>query len=494
MLSSIRRMLDAFEENQISYCHWKSNEHLEPALNGDTDLDMLFLPEQRDKLDAILNQCGLKRFRAMPLMQYNAIEDYIGFDIETAKIWHLHLHYRMTLGEKHLKGYTVTPWGQKIIDARIRDNTGIYTSCPEDEMLLFLVRNAMKLRWRDFGKKIGKSDLREWEWLQNKVVREKLLVRAKEFFTDKLSDYIIGLTDMKLKNKNQLLKLQRALRKELKIYTGYSRVNSYLTRTKREVYWFVGAVFRRLGLNGNKPNRRISPAGGCAVAILGCDGAGKSTTLSYIRKEFSKKIDVKCVYLGSGDGSSSLIRKPMKYVAKKVGGKGVGKAVEKEYVQSQEAEKQVSLKARLYSFAKIVWALTLADEKKKKLRQITKARNAGMLVLIDRYPQIEVPGICDGPLLTKYLSREKGMLYYLAKKEYDIYSMSKENLLDLAIKLTVPTEVAMERKPEMTAEKLNEKKKTVMMLEVAHRECIIDTSVDKIESCGKVMNEIWQVI
>ena len=79
MLKSIKQMLDAFEENKIIYCHWKSNEHLAPALVGDTDLDMLFLPEQRSEIDRVLNECGLKRFRATPLMQYKGIEDYIGF-------------------------------------------------------------------------------------------------------------------------------------------------------------------------------------------------------------------------------------------------------------------------------------------------------------------------------------------------------------------------------------------------------------------------------
>ena len=110
---------------------------------------MLFLPEQRSQLDAVLNQCGLKRFRSMPLMQYNAIEDYIDFDEETAKIWHLHTHYRMTLGEKHLKGYTVTPWGPYILQHRIFDELGIYVSCSEIELVLLVTRNALKLPFRD---------------------------------------------------------------------------------------------------------------------------------------------------------------------------------------------------------------------------------------------------------------------------------------------------------------------------------------------------------
>lgn len=494
MLKSIKQMLDAFEKNKIEYCHWKSNEHLAPALVGDTDLDMLFLPEQRSELDRILNACGLKRFRATPLMQYNAIEDYIGFDKETAKIWHLHTHYRMTLGEKHLKGYTITSWGYQILENRIWSEQGIYTACYEDELILLLVRNSMKLRWRDIGKKIGPDDVAELTWLLQRIDKERLTAHAHQYLGEEAADEIVKLSSEKLIKKAQMNCLHSILRRELKPFTGYSTASSWWIRSKRELYWLIGAVIRHAGLNTNKPNRRVSPSGGCTVAFLGCDGAGKSTTIAYVKKEFSKKLDVKTVYLGSGDGSSSLLRKPMKLVARKVGGKGVGHAVEKEYADTQGTKKRVSMKARLYSIAKVIWADTLANEKKKKLRQIAKARNNGMLVLIDRYPQTEIPGYSDGPLLTKYLEKGHGFLHKRAMKEFGIYQSAYTNPPDLALKLMVPTEVAIARKPEMTAKEINNKKEAVMAMNPSRNSVVVDTSVDMTESFGNVMNEIWKLI
>ena len=492
MINSIKSMLEAFEENHIIYCHWKSNEHLLDALNGDTDLDMLFLPEQRAEIDRILNSCGLKRFRATPLMQYNAIEDYIGFDAESAKIWHLHLHYKMTLGEKHLKGYTVTPWGYEILNNRIYDDSGIYTSAPEDELILLLVRMALKLRLRDFGKKIGQDDIIEFKWLKERVDYTTLEKRAKIFLASSCVDMILKLARCELTKKKQLKKLQKKLRKALKPFTGYNAFTSWYTRTKREIYWLIGGVKRRLKMDSCKPNRRLSPSGGCVVALLGCDGAGKSTTLEYIRKEFSKKIDVKKVYLGSGDGSSSILRKPMKLIAKKVGGRGLGHSVESEY--NEKSKKRVSLKAKLYSLAKIMWAMTLASEKKKKLKTIAKARNNGMLVLVDRYPQTDVAGYSDGPLLSKYLKKGHGLLYRIALKELRIYESAKKNPPDLTLKLTVPTEIAIARKPEMTAEEIENKKAVVMSLNISPNTAIVDTSVDKTVSFSQAMSKIWDII
>lgn len=490
MLKSIQQMLDAFEENNIKYCHWKSNEHLEEALMGDTDLDVLFLPEQRTQIDSILNNCGLKRFRSTSLMQYNAIEDYIGFDKECAKIWHLHTHYRMTLGEKHLKGYTITPWTDKVINNRVLSDNGIYTSCPEDELILLLIRNAMKLRWRDFGSKIGKDDIKEFDWLLERIEKVKLKAHISQYVDEMVAEEILKLIEIRPINKNQLLRLKKLLLRNLNSFTGYTKFSSWWTRSKREGYWFVGAVSRRCGLNACIPSRRVSPSGGCVVAFLGTDGAGKSTSIKYAKTEFGKKIDVKTVYLGSGDGSSSLIRKPMKLVAKKVGGKGVGHAVEKEYSKSQN---KISWKSRLYSFAKIIWAVTLAAEKKKKLKEITKARNNGMLVLTDRYPQCIKPGYSDGPLLIRY-KEGKGILRKIAEWEYVIYKRASLNPPDITIKLVAPLEVAQQRKPEMTLKELELKKNVVMNMNVSDKFVVIDTSAPFEITMSEVMDEIWKLI
>ena len=68
----------------------------------------------------------------------------------------------------------------------------------------------------------------------------------------------------------------------------------------------------------------------------------------------------------------------------------------------------------------MLWAVALANEKKAKFRQIVKARNNGLLVLTDRYPQTDVPGASDGPLLSRYQGG-KGLLSRIAAWERHIY-------------------------------------------------------------------------
>lgn len=489
MLSSIEKLLKALDEHSITYCHWKSNEHLWEALNGDTDLDILFDPAQRTELERVFGECGLKRFRSTPLMQYNAIEDFIGFDQKAAKIWHVHTHYRMTMGEKHLKGYTVTPWGITILNDRIRGEAGIWTSDPSEEFVLLLCRIALKLRWRDVCKTLGEDDEREIAWLREHISKDGVVLALDKMVDQSSKEIILKLFDSNIIRKAQFIKLQKSLRKELEPFTGFGRGSSWLSRTRRETFWLFGGVKRRLGWSNFSADRRVSPAGGLVVAVLGSDGAGKTTTIEYIKKEFVKKIDTVSVYLGSGDGSSSLLRKPMKMIAKKVGGKGVGHAVEKEYQES----KHVSMKARLYSLAKIIWSITLAFEKKRKLRQITKARNNGLLVLTDRYPQTDIPGAGDGPLLHRYCG-QGGLLGSIACWEQQVYALFSKNPPDLAIKLVVPTEVAIERKPEMSFEEIERKRDIVLKMNIAKESTTIDTSASFEITRGEAMAAIWRII
>lgn len=492
MLNSIRKLLELFEKNKILYCHWKSNEHLRESLNGDTDLDMLFLSSQRPQIEEVLSKSGLKRFRAVPLLQYNAIEDYVGFDVVEGKIWHLHLHYKLTLGEKHLKGYTL-PWNDYLIKNRCYvAEHGIYISDANDEYMLLLVRMALKLRWRDYGKNLSEGDRKELQWLLERIDVNQTLSNVEKLLGKNVADEFTKLIGKHIIKKNVLLPLQKKLRIGLKSYHSFNRFSSWTVRTRREFFWLIGVVSRRLGKSLLKPLRRISPSGGPVVAILGCDGAGKSTTLKHIEKEFGKKIDVCQIYMGSGDGSSSLLRYPMKIAARRVGGKGLGTTYA--YPSELKPGFKQKIKYLLYSSAKMIWAVTLAFEKRKKLKQITIARNNGLLVLTDRYPQIETLGYNDGPLLYRWRESSNRFLRSIANWEFGIYEIGYRNAPDVLIKLMVSPETAILRKPEMTRIEIENKINTVKNMNFAKRIEEVNTETSIQSSCAEVMKIIWEEI
>src|SRR5699024_661005 len=129
-------------------------------------------------------------------------------------------------------------------------------------------------------------------------------------------------------------------------------------------------------------------------------------------------------------------------------------------------------------------AVSLVVEKKKKLKLITKARNRGILVLVDRYPQVEVMGYNDGPLLSKYRKGKSQLLRKLAKWEMSIYKSAYINPPDLVLKLMVPTDVAISRKPEMTPAEIEAKIAAVKKINLTANSVEINSSRDKITSFG----------
>jgi hypothetical protein len=103
---------------------------------------------------------------------------------------------------------------------------------------------------------------------------------------------------------------------------------------------------------------------------------------------------------------------------------------------------------RLKALAKVPWALVLSYEKRRKLRGALRARNSGMVVICDRYPQCQVMGFNDGPLLSDWLDRPDGLLRAVAQWEFTPYHWSEIYPPDLVIKLDVSPEIAIRRKPD----------------------------------------------
>ena len=53
ILPLVEETLDILKKSRIEYCHFKSNEHLEAALSGDTDLDILFALDEIEKVNEL---------------------------------------------------------------------------------------------------------------------------------------------------------------------------------------------------------------------------------------------------------------------------------------------------------------------------------------------------------------------------------------------------------------------------------------------------------
>jgi hypothetical protein len=486
-LAVVRGLLARLHEADLAYCHWKSNEHLEAAIEGLTDLDILVDRRRDGELRRILAESGFKRFVAPPLRAYPGIEDYLALDRDTGRLVHLHLHHRLTLGERHLKGYRL-PWEARLLATRRLDPaTGVYVADPAIELVLLLVRAALKRRARDrigrwlrgSGGQAGGDFARELAWLRERVddqtARETACALLGEGVDEALRRLLAGPLAP-----DRMAAFAAMVRPALQCHRTYGRLGGRVRAWLRELQWLADAANRRY-LHRATPLRRVSPRGGTVIALVGSDGSGKSVLARVLAAWLGAKLDVLPVYFGSGDGPSAPYRLPLKLAHRllrpALGARNA--APPRKRKQPGPAALDPARDGRLRAAARVPWALALSLEKRGKLRRMVRARDRGMIVVCDRFPQTEIPGFNDGPLLAHWRGHPSGLCRALAAWEARPYvEAASSSTPDLVIKLAVTPIVALARRPEMSFDEVVRRVRAVHRLRYPPPATVVEIDAD----------------
>jgi len=201
-----------------------------------------------------------------------------------------------------------------------------------------------------------------------------------------------------------------------------------------------------------RPAARDQHRHGAVVALIGSDGSGKSTLTRALVETLGTETEVLHLYFGSGDGPSSLVRWPLKRVQRAVFG-AKGTTPRKEAVHRRAP--------RTVRASRSVWALALASEKQTKLRRARRASKRGVLVICDRYPQAQVPGSTDGPLLDGWATSQSRWRRTLAKWEARPYALAHRAQPDLVLRLRVDQPTAERRRPDHDGDELLQRRRLV---------------------------------
>ena len=181
------------------------------------------------------------------------------------------------------------------------------------------------------------------------------------------------------------------------------------------------------------------------VALVGCDGSGKTTLSTDLLKTFSQERQIELCYLGLGSGTlgEKLKRLPL-----------VGNALETKLAAKAKQARTKGEKIPGLPTALVVYAFSLL--RLRRFRHMLATRRAGLTVITDRYPQTDVPGFYDGPGLSA-AKPGNWMVAALARRERRIYEWMASFKPDLVIRLVVDAETAFARKPDHKYELLQQK-------------------------------------
>ena len=165
---------------------------------------------------------------------------------------------------------------------------------------------------------------------------------------------------------------------------------------------------------------------------------------SLARRELSAwlapHLDVTTIYFGSGLGPASTGRRALERAARLV----------KRARPSAKASGEVSRgqsRSRLRTAGELFWVLSLAKERASRTAEARWARNAGQVVICDRYPQSQFVGN-EGPWLRHWIDHPSFLRRAVARQELEVIEQAERQRPDLVLRLNVPESVALQRKPD----------------------------------------------
>ncbi len=182
------------------------------------------------------------------------------------------------------------------------------------------------------------------------------------------------------------------------------------------------------------------------VAVVGCDGTGKSTLTADLVKNLQKQYATERRYLGtiSGEDGDKIKRLPI-----------IGVWLERRLANKSAKTQSMSSKAPALYAALIMYALSFW--RKGNLQKARLLAESGVLVIGDRYPQDEISGFhYDGPGIG--VERVSGWLMTrLAERERKLYQEMALTRPELIIRLDIDADTAFSRKPDHSYQELQDK-------------------------------------
>ncbi len=172
------------------------------------------------------------------------------------------------------------------------------------------------------------------------------------------------------------------------------------------------------------------------IAVIGCDGSGKTTLSAELIEWLEKRQPTDTVYLGLGSGKMGNQIKEWPVIGKWF-----------ETILSRKAKQTRTKGEKIPDVftASVIYYLSWL--RYRRFTQVVKMRRRGITVITDRYPQIEIPGFFDGPGLSA-AAPTNVVTRFLAAQELKLYMKMVAHVPTLVLRLNVSVETAYARKSD----------------------------------------------
>jgi len=429
-MSLLELFFKELNEKAINYCHWKSIDRMDEVMHGKTDIDILIDYKQTATFNTVLSAFNAIAVRPRSWMTYPAMEDYILYDKNSGLFYHIHLHYKLIMGKKNAKEY-ILPLEKTYLETRMKHHKyDTYVVNPELDLIMLLLRYSVKYTYSQKkyqhirGLKV--SEIKELDFLRPRCTQEKLLKYAKEV-DDKLQAKGVILNFFKksyyktpLKKIKQLTKLKQSIL----LYKRSNTLSVYIIKKARKYL----NLYAALGRN----NAKHPVHGGITIALVGCDGSGKTTVTNTIIKDLRVKLSARKYYMGFNARSFSIQTKVLALISYAPRGA--------KFILKGNLGKKINLLGQL-----IIEYGGYLDRKKLYIQSIKDKAN-GMIGFYERFPlknTIDYPQCLYNEESLRLLEDSKLLTKLKDRLEFK-YKMFEP--ADVNIFINTPTKVIRERR------------------------------------------------
>lgn len=267
------RLVKALEAQAVAYCQWKGHWSAHRWANGEGDIDLLVDHGAITKFRNLMGELGFKLVLPPGGRQIAGVESYFGHDPAVPRPLHLHVHYRLILGDYWRTTYRI-PIDRPMLNTAV-DGGLFRIPAPEYQFLVFVLRMILRQRRRALHYALNRwlrGIRRQLDYLEEtsdrtslaEVIGQHLPSISLEFF----DRCVAALRGQGGPVSRAMLMWQ--LHRRLRAHARRAPLAAVLSAAMEET--LPPSLVRRLF-----EGRMRVAGGGTVVALIGGDGAGEST-------------------------------------------------------------------------------------------------------------------------------------------------------------------------------------------------------------------------
>ncbi len=183
---------------------------------------------------------------------------------------------------------------------------------------------------------------------------------------------------------------------------------------------------------------------GPMIAVIGCDGSGKSTVSEKIVIWANDYGPAATAHLGkqAGNVGRALANLPL-----------VGKLIGRFIGHKKFSLREPRTKNKTPGILAALVASMFTLRRVLRFRRMLALRRQGFIVITDRFPQLDCPNSFDGPVLSEDV-QGSFFVRWLARHEREAFEWMTSYRPDLVIRLNIDLDTACARKPDHIRRKL----------------------------------------